>query len=203
MKAIIDFDSYDSQLNPIIYTFNPWLIGASVIGASVYTFIADSMTNIDGSTNYEFMATLFFRAMLTWAAIYMLKKMWLNNIIKRAYDTQGITDNYYFLPCFYNTGIYNTNFGNIFIDGRKLYFQSNRVSKDPVLFKCQFENIEISTTYEANNILCRIFWGDPKVLIVRDTATNKIAKFLAPDPEACKTALEDLIHQLDEEDTSQ
>ncbi len=195
MKAIIDFDSYDSQLNPIIYTFNTWLIGASIIGASLYTLIFDILASRDGSINSEVFANLFFRGMLSWAAVYMLKKIWLNKTIKRAFDTQGVPESYYFLPCFYNTGIYNTTFGNIIIEDNKLYFQSNRVSKDPILFKSNLDDVKITTDYESKNILCRIFWGDPQILVITDTSNHTSAKFLAPDPKASKAALDAIIHQ--------
>ena len=194
MKAVIEYAKYQENLKKILYGLHAGVFLLAIIGVGVYKYIGLAAENMSNTFfTPEVLADYFFKVILVWAIFYFVKKLWISKTIERFYDVEGVEEEYWFLPCIYNTYIFNSWFGNLLIDNQSLWFNANRVSKDPVKFKAKLEDINITVQNEQRNIFAKILWGETEVLEVEDLRNKIKARFLVPNPRAVETALLDVI----------
>lgn len=199
MKAVIEYGVYQEYLKKILYGLHLGVVVLAIIGVGIYKYMVLFFQGIQETFfTPEVLADYFFKVILVWAIFYFAKRLWITKTIDHFYDNDGIEERYWFLPCVFNTGIYNSWFGNILIDEQTVWFNANRVSKEPVKFKADRENIQICVQKEPKNLLAKILWGETDVLEIEDVHSKKKARFLVPNPQAVAKALSEVIQRKDE-----
>jgi hypothetical protein len=190
MKAVVEYGKYQEYLKKILYGLHAGVILLAIIGVGIYKYVGLLSENMaDTFFTPEVLADYFFKVILVWAIFYFVKKLWITKAVDRFYDVEGVDENYWFLPCLYNTRIYNSWFGNILIDEDTLWFNANRVSKEPVKFKANCSDLKISVHQEPYNVFAKFLWGETAVLELEDLRNKKKARFLVPNPEAVSQEL--------------
>lgn len=189
MKPIVAKAIYMKYLGRLIYRLHWEFLAVAFLGVFLYEwmnlqFIGNGVLDME-----TFLPTVFFRSVIIWALFYFAKRLYLTMMVDRIYSGENDDSDTWFIPAGMGTKVVTTVIGRICVDSSTVYFMSERVKKDPILFKVPKADLDIQVVLEERNVLLPLFWGDKEVLELRNVVTGEVVRFLIPNPEESGLAL--------------
>ncbi len=174
MKPIMNKEQYDQNLTHIAYNFIPYVFLISLVVIIIYQLLKLAPTGeFERFLSVEILADTFFKSVAGWGIVYFLKRSWLVRTSIRSYENLDVDDNKYFIPAIRGTMVFNSRAGMIFIDDEDIFFNQNRQSPETDKMLIPKSNVRFEVEDQKSNFMIRAFWGETKVLVIKDTAAKK------------------------------
>lgn len=189
MKPIVSKAIYMKHLGRLIYRLHWEFLAVAFLGVFLYEWIFLQFVNGATLQLETFMATVFFRSIIVWAVFYFGKRLYLTMMVDRIYAGESEEGDTWFIPAGLGTKVVTTQIGRLCVDSKDVYFLSERVKKDPVLFRIPRAAVDIRVVLEERNIILPLLWGEREVLELKNASTGEVQRLLIPNPEETGLAL--------------
>ncbi len=189
MKPIMAKAIYMKHLGRVIYRLHWEFLAVAFLGVFLYEWFYLHLVNQGILELESFIATVFFRSVIVWAVFYFGKRLYLTTMVDRIYSGESDDGDTWFIPAGLGTKVFTTQIGRLCVDSGSVYFLSERVKKDPVLFEIPKTQVDIHVVLEDRNVMLPLLWGEKEVLELKNVSTGEAVRLLIPNPEETGLAI--------------